>query len=80
MGTESKNPYSVTSSTHLLPNFSSAVTSSSSSTIISPTLIVTQGKWGLQMKCIDLYNIVRLMFGACSQLFWMLCISSYIKL
>ena len=44
MDTEFKNPYFVTSSTPLPANFSSAVTSSFSSTIISPTLIVTQGK------------------------------------
>ena len=50
--------YPSTNSTHLPASFSYAVTSSLSSTIATPTPIVTQSKWAIninEMACIYIY-------------------------
>ena len=49
VNTESKNPYILTSSTHLTASFSY----SSSGSIVTPTPTVTQGKWALWIKLIS---------------------------
>ena len=47
-----ETPISLTSSTPIPAGFSSSITSSIPSMVVTPTPIVTQGKWAVQLKWI----------------------------